>query len=69
MKHLIVSVIATILVVAAGTGILRSHSFSTNGQGATAGISIFQEMQGSTDKLPAEDFEDRSLVYPREVKR
>jgi hypothetical protein len=48
----------------AGTaGILRSNSHSINI--ATAGMPTMQELHSSAnvDKLPAGDFEDRSLVF------
>jgi len=72
MKHLIiVSFIAAIGLLAVVTGIPRSHSISTIGRAGTSGASTLQDMQSgrSADKLPMEDFEDRSLVFPRESKR
>jgi hypothetical protein len=70
MKGLIISALAALAVLAGVTGgILRSGSLSTNVK--TAGMPTMQELHGAAgvDKLPAQDFEDRSLVYPRETKR
>ena len=72
MKHLIiVFFIAAVGLLAAATGIPRSHSISTVGRAATSSTSTLQDMQSgrSADKLPVDDFEDRSLVFPRESKR
>jgi hypothetical protein len=70
MNRPIISVIAAIALIAAATSMLRSHSVFIGGHIATAGVPSLQDMQsGSADKLAVEDFEDRSLVYPRETKR
>ena len=70
MKILIISAIAAVALLAAATEILRSHSPSTIGYAGQRSGSTLQEMQrGAGDKLPAEDFEDHSLVFPREAKR
>jgi hypothetical protein len=72
MKPLIIVVfIAAAALLAAVTGIPRSHSGSTIGRAGTPSTSTLQDMQGAraADKLPAEDFDDRSLVFPRESKR
>ncbi|OKO76262.1 hypothetical protein [Bradyrhizobium sp. NAS96.2] len=68
---IIVSFTAAVGLLAALTGIPRSHSGWTTGRSGTASTSILHDMQSarSMDNLPAEDFEDRSLVYPRENKR
>jgi hypothetical protein len=69
MKPLIISVIAVVGLVVAVTSIPRSHSVSTIGLAGTGSRSL-QDMQSARGgKLPVEDFEDRSLVYPRETKR
>ncbi|MDE2332677.1 MAG: hypothetical protein KGK16_18105 [Bradyrhizobium sp.] len=72
MKPLIIfSFVAAVGLLAAVAGIPRSHSGSTIGRaGATSTLTV-QEMQSSSaaGKLPAEDFDDRSLVFPRESKR
>jgi hypothetical protein len=70
MNRPIISVIAAIALIAAATSMLRSHSVFIGGHIETAGVPSLQDMQsGSADKLAVEDFEDRSLVYPRETKR
>jgi hypothetical protein len=68
---IIVSFIAAVGLLAALTGIPRSHSGLTIGRTGAASTSTLHDMQSarSMDKLPAEDFDDRSLVYPRETKR
>ncbi|TWB87120.1 hypothetical protein FBZ93_12351 [Bradyrhizobium macuxiense] len=67
---IIVSLTAAVGLLAALTGIPRSHSGLTTGRAGAASTSILHDMQSarSMDNLPAEDFEDRSLVYPRENK-
>jgi hypothetical protein len=71
MKRPIISALAAVALLAAATSMLRSHSFSTNSLFGTAPMPTLQELQSaaSAKKLPAEDFDDRSLVYPRETKR
>ena len=63
MKVLMISAVAAI-----AAGIQRSRLLSTNV--GTAGMPTMQELHGSAhiDKLPVEDFEDRSLEHPRETK-
>jgi hypothetical protein len=71
MKPLIIIFfIAAVGLLAAVTGIPRSHSI-TIGRSGTDGASTLQDMQSgrSGDKLPVDDFDDRSLVFPRETKR
>jgi hypothetical protein len=71
MKLLIVIFfVAAVGLLAAVTGIPRSHSGSTIGRAETANRSTLQDMQTArAAKLPTEDFDDRSLVFPRESKR
>jgi hypothetical protein len=72
MKSLIiVFFIAAAGLLAVVTGVTRSHSISTIGRAETAGASTLHDMQSgrSADQLPVDDFEDRSLVFPREPKR
>ena len=72
MKPLIIIFfIAAVGLLAAVTGIPRSHSISTVGRARTSSMSTLQDMQSArgADRLPAEDFDDRSLVFPRETKR
>jgi hypothetical protein len=63
---IIIFFVAAVGLLAAVTSI-RSHSGSTIGRAGTASTSTLQDMQSArTAKLPAEDFDDRSLVFPRE---
>jgi hypothetical protein len=68
MKGLIISLSVVAALVAAMTAIPRSHSVATIG---TEGTLALQNMEGarSVDKLPVGDFDDRSLVFPRETNR
>ncbi len=68
---IIIFFIAAIGLGAAVTGIPRSHTVSTIGRAGTGSMSTLQDMQSgrSTEKLPVDDFDDRSLVFPRESKR
>jgi hypothetical protein len=69
MTRLMTSGLAVVALLAAATTVLRSHSPTTNGAVGMAGMPTLQELQSAagTDKLPIENFEDRSLVYPREM--
>jgi hypothetical protein len=60
--------LAVALLAGGAAAILRSRSLSTSV--GTAAMPTMQELHGSAnvDKLPAEDFEDRSLVFSREIK-
>ncbi|WP_342722693.1 hypothetical protein AAFG07_26085 [Bradyrhizobium sp. B097] len=71
MKGLVVAAVMVFAFVIVVLGIPRSHSVPTVGQAGTASSSILQELQGARGgaKLPAEDFDDRSLVFPRETTR
>jgi hypothetical protein len=61
--------LAVALLAGGAAAILRSRSLSMSV--GTAAMPTMQELHGSAnvDKLPAEDFEDRSLVFARETKR
>ena len=52
-------------------GIPRSHSISTIGRAGTSSTSALQDMQSGrrADSLPIDEFDDRSLIFPREPKR
>ncbi len=69
MKILMISAVAAIVLLTGTVGILRSHLHPTN-VGTTAGMPTMQELQDSAkvDKLPTDDFEDRSLVFSRGTK-
>lgn len=68
MKRLVFSVAIAIVAVGAATSVLRSHSLFPFGK---HGMPSIQELQSTNaaGKLPAQDFEDRSLVFPRESTR
>jgi hypothetical protein len=71
MKLLIIVLFITAVgLLAAVTGIPRSHSGSTIGRAGTSTPTLHEMQSGrSAGKLPVEDFDDRSLVFPRESKR
>ncbi len=70
MKRLMISALVTIALFAVATGMRRSHSLSSDSLFGTAAMPTLQELQSaaSAKKLPTEDFQDGSLVYPRETK-
>jgi hypothetical protein len=70
MRRLMISAFAAVALLAAATNMMRSHSSSTDGPVATAGMPSLQELQSAADvnKLPTGEFEDRSLVYSTETK-
>lgn len=65
MMRLIVAAFIAVALFAATT-VLRSHSISGSEAAQTATMSSVQELHHATDsgRLPVEEFEDRSLVYP-----
>jgi hypothetical protein len=67
MKRLITSAFAAIALLAAAMTILRSHTPAAGRAAGPPGTTSLQELQSTLDvsKLPTEDFEDQSLVYPR----
>jgi hypothetical protein len=69
MKRQMISALATIALVVAATAMLRSHS--TELPAGTAAMPSLQELHtvAGVNKLPNEDFEDMSLVYPTKTKR
>lgn len=70
MTRLMISAMASVALLAAATSMLQSRSFPTNGAVGTAGMPTVQELQSAAgvEKLPVQEFEDRSLVYPRETR-
>jgi hypothetical protein len=64
MKRLMIGAFAAVALVVAATAMLRSHS--TELSAATAGMPSLRELHtaAGANKLPGEDFEDMSLVYP-----
>ena len=68
MKRLVLSVITALIAVGAATGVLKSHALFPFDK---RGMPTIQELQ-SADKLgnlPVQDFEDHSLVFPREPRQ
>ncbi len=68
MKPLTLTFIAAL--IAAVTGMLWSQPFSKQEHKETTSITTLQEMQSDRSaELPSQDFDDRSLVFPRETQR
>ncbi|MCP3370645.1 hypothetical protein [Bradyrhizobium cajani] len=66
MKLLMISGLAVLTVFVAATNMQRSHPVSAS-RTSEAGMLPVQEMQrqAQQSRLPADDFADRSLVFPR----
>ena len=60
-------VFPTLAVMAAAIIVLRSHAVQIYGVPNPSAMISIQEVHEKTDlkKLPVEEFEDRSLVFPR----
>ena len=69
MKRLMIAAFAVVALIAAATTMLWSHS--TKPSAATAAMPALQELHtaAGVNKLPIEEFEDQSLVYPTVTKR
>jgi hypothetical protein len=67
MTRLMIFTFAAFALFAAATTILRSHTYATNHPIASAGMAPLKELHNAAgvNKLPTQDFEDMSLVYPR----
>ncbi|TPQ30702.1 hypothetical protein C2U70_25805 [Bradyrhizobium guangdongense] len=65
MKRLMISGLVSASLLAVATGALRSHSHSGGGTVGMASRDAATVTQ--TSQLPVQDFEDRSLVFPRDV--
>ena len=63
-------VFPTLAVMALAIIVLRSHAVQIDGAPKPSAMMSLQEMHEKTDlkKLPAEEFEDQSLVFPRVAK-
>jgi hypothetical protein len=59
-------ILAAVILIAVTSGFFRWHSLAR----VSAGMPSLKELHRAADvnRLRAEDFEDRSLVFPREVK-
>jgi hypothetical protein len=66
MTRPIIYIAAVIAVLAAATTVLRSHPHSPELPGDALASMPLQELHAAAarGKLLAEDFEDRSLIYP-----
>ena len=60
-------VFPTLAVMAAATIVLRSHAVHIDGAPKPSAMMSLEEVREKADlkKLPAEEFEDQSLVFPR----
>ena len=67
MKHLMISAVAAVVLFAAATTLLRSHTPATGrGAGFSDAMSLQQLHRApGVNELPTEDFEDHSLVFSR----
>jgi hypothetical protein len=70
MRHLIISAFAAVALLAAATTMVRLHTPTTGRSAVITGMMSSQELLSPADvnKLPIEDFEDQSLVYPTKRK-
>ncbi|SDI01470.1 hypothetical protein SAMN05444171_5521 [Bradyrhizobium lablabi] len=65
MTRLVPSVIAVLVAIGAATSVLKSHSLFPFGG---TGMPPVQEIRNTDQlgRLPVQDFDDRSLVFPRD---
>jgi hypothetical protein len=68
MSYFNISLIGAIAIFGAAIGIQQSQSLSINEKTDASGFSTLTAMQ-SVPGLPIQDFDDRSLVFPRETGR
>jgi hypothetical protein len=68
MKRLVLFLITAFVAAGLATSILKSHTLTLIGK---SNMPTLQEQQSGewVRRLPAQDFEDRSLVFPREPAR
>jgi hypothetical protein len=66
MMRLAPSVIAVLVAIGAATSVLKSHSLFPIG-----GMPPVQELRNADrlGELPVQDFDDRSLVFPRDSRQ
>jgi hypothetical protein len=71
MKRVAIPVFAVVIVVVAATLLLRSPAAKTNLATEASAMMPIAEMHARIDmtKLPADEFEDQSLVFPTAAKR
>jgi hypothetical protein len=68
MKRLTICGLIAVASLVAATTMLRSHTWPIVGTTRAARVAGVQQPQigSQADKLPVQDFDDRSLVFPRE---
>ena len=66
MKRLLNSALVIVALLIAANAVLRSNSSATSFSAGPAGLMSVQELGAAAglNKLPIEEFEDLSLVYP-----
>jgi hypothetical protein len=71
MRRLMISALAAVALLAAATTMVPLHSPTTARPAVTTGMTSLQELHtaAGVNKLPIEEFEDMSLVYPTKTKR
>jgi hypothetical protein len=71
MMRVIVSALALVVVIGVAVTMLRSQPASTELSAATAAMPSLLELHtmAAVNKLPAQEMEDQSLVYPSAEKR
>ena len=71
MMRVIVSACALVVVIGVAVTMLRSQPTSTELTAATAAMPSLLELHSmaGVNKLPAQEMEDQSLVYPTAEKR
>jgi hypothetical protein len=67
MKRLVLSLIAALIAAGAAASVLKSNALFPFNKSGMPPIRELQTADG-LGKLPIQDFEDRSLVFPRESK-
>ena len=68
MIRSIISVFAIAVVIVIGTLLLRSHSHSIELTAAAMPPLVQLHAMAGVEKLPVQDIEDQSLVYPTPTK-
>ena len=70
MRRLIVSGLIAVTSFAVAATMLHSNTWPTTGTVGAARTPVAQESRSGVlaSKLPVQDFDDRSLVFPRETK-
>lgn len=70
MRRIVLPMLAVVIAVAAAAIFLRSPSTSTHIAAEASAMMPIAEMHAKIDpaKLPVEDFEDQSLIFPAKQK-